>query len=59
MDWSELTVLLQPLARQLEEHMNRREYREAEVAASKLADTVNDLYRTAIKAQIISGAGYK
>lgn len=58
-DWSELIVRLQPLSRKLEETLNRREYTEAEVTASELADVVNDLYRFAIKQQLLSGVGYK
>lgn len=59
MDWSELTVLLRPMAQELEGHMNRREYAQAELVAAKLGDVVNDLYRLAIRSQIISGVGYK
>ena len=36
-DWSHYTVELQPMARKLEEHLNRREYREAEETANRLA----------------------
>jgi hypothetical protein len=59
MNWTELTKPLRPLAAQLEEQLCRQEFRDAEVTASRLADLINDLYRSAIKMQIVSGIGYK
>lgn len=54
-DWSEGTVQIQPLARRLEEHLNRREYPEAEDTADKLADLVFNLKRLCIKHQVHRG----
>lgn len=58
-DWSEGTVHIQPLARKLEEHLNRREYKEAEETADKLADVVFELKRLCIKHQVLSGVGFR
>jgi hypothetical protein len=58
-DWSEGTVQIQPLARKLEEHLNRREYQDAEDTADKLADLVFNLKRLCIKHQVWSGEGFR
>lgn len=42
-DWAECTVLLQPLARQLNEAMNRREYDEAHILALRLMGVAHTL----------------
>lgn len=42
-DWSEHCVLLQPLARKLEEHLNRREYKEAAEVAKHLENEAFNL----------------
>ena len=53
MDWAEMTVLIQPTARKLEEHLNRREYKDAENAADQLSEIVFELKRECIKRQVI------
>jgi hypothetical protein len=58
-DWSENTVLLQPLARKLVEHLNRREYKDAELVADELSELMFDLKRLCIREQVLSGQGWK
>jgi len=58
-DWSEDTVHIQPLARKLEEHLNRREYQEAEDTANKLEDVIFNIKRLCIKHQVLSGMGFR
>lgn len=58
MDWAEMTVLIRPLARKLEEHLNRHEYRDAEEAADQLSEITFELKRMCINNQVKSGIGY-
>lgn len=58
MDWAEMAVLIRPLARKLEEHLNRREYQDAEEAADQLSEITFELKRMCIANQVKSGIGY-
>jgi hypothetical protein len=57
-DWAENTVLIQPLARKLGEHLNRHEYLEAERTSDELSELLFDIKRMCIHRQVISGAGW-
>ena len=57
-DFSHHTVQLQPIARELYEHMSRREWTAAERAAQALADLAFELKQHALRQQIRSGIGY-
>jgi maleate cis-trans isomerase len=58
-DWIESVVVMQPMARKLEEQLNRREYAEAEQTAVEFAEIIQDIIRYCIRAQIVSGTGFK
>lgn len=51
-DWIEYVVPMQPLVRKIEEHLNLREYAEAENAAKELLALTHDVLRFAIVAQV-------
>ena len=57
-DWSEGTVAIQPIARKLEEQLNRREYKDAEKTADELADLAFNIKRLLIRQQVVSGIGW-
>ena len=58
-DWAENTVLIQPLARKLEEHLNRHEYLEAEQTSDELSELMFDIKRMCIQRQVVSGLGWR
>ena len=58
-DWSELHIRIQPLARDLYEAMSRQEYESAEKLAKELADVSFDIQREAIRKSVRSGVGFQ
>lgn len=58
-DYSEYSVEVQPTARNLYEAMALREWREAEELSLKLLNLAHELYKIAIKEQIVSGSGFR
>jgi hypothetical protein len=59
MDYSELTTQIEPLARKLYEHLNRKEWGEAEATSSKLGQLQLDLHIIILRELISSGRGFK
>jgi hypothetical protein len=51
-DWASYTVQLQPLARKLEDHLTRREFKEADAVSDLLADLAFDIKRAIINHEL-------
>jgi hypothetical protein len=57
LDWSEYSVQIPRLMVEIEQLLNHREYKKAEVALDKLLDLSFELKRSVIKVQFTSGTG--